>query len=353
MAILNVAVNPSSPAPTTGSSNWVPPSMASKTLRGRQRRPRHGCCSPASMPRPVYIWGTGQVGRDALRRLREPVAGFVDNDAGQWHRQVDGLPVVPPADVLETADRPFIVIASMFEEAIDAQLCRANWTPGVDFASIASVVEHDDRPSDVFAQIFRRNRWCDAESRSGGGSSLAATEPIRSALPGLMRRYGVGSVVDAPCGDLRWMATLLPEIDDYTGVEIVPELVAHHQQRYGSFRIRFILRDITIDPPPAGDLVICRDCLVHLRTPLAMRALRNIAGTRARYLLTTTFPRTRVNRDVLTGAWRPLNLERAPFHLGPPLASIAEYPAGSDDPFADKALALWSLDDVRAALGPC
>ena len=302
------------------------------------------------MARPLYIWGTGQVGRDALRRLRGRVTGFIDNDAHQWHRQVDGLAVVPPADVLETPSPPFIVIASMYEEAIAAQLCAAARTPGVDFASIASFVEHDDRPADVFSQIFQCNAWCDTESRSGGGSSLVATAPIRAALPGLMRHYGVRSVVDAPCGDLHWMAALLPQIEDYTGVEIVPELVVRNQQRYGSSRVRFVHRDISIDPPPPADLVICRDCLVHLRTPLAMRALRNIAATDARYLLATTFPKTSVNRDVLTGAWRPLNLERAPFHLGPPRASIAEYPTGSDDPFADKALALWALDDVRAAL---
>lgn len=303
------------------------------------------------MLRPIYIWGTGQVGRDALPRLRGPIAGFVDNDADRWHRQLDGLAVVPPTAVLETPSRPFVVIASMYEEEIAAQLCAAGLTPGEDFAAIAAIVEGRDRPEDVFSQIYRRNAWRDAESRSGGGSSLVATGPIRTALPGLMRRYGIRSVVDAPCGDLRWMATLLPEIAHYTGVEIVAELVARNQQRYGSSHVRFVHRDISIDPPPAADLVICRDCLVHLPTPLAMRALQNIAGTRSRYLLTTTFPSTSVNRDVLTGAWRPLNLERAPFFLGPPLASIAEYPAGSDDRFADKALALWALRDVRAALG--
>jgi SAM-dependent methyltransferase len=314
------------------------------------------------MPRSIYIWGTGQVGRDALRRLRGRVAGFVDNDAEKWHRRVDGLEVVPPAEVLDTPSRPFIVIASMYEDAIAAQLCAAARTRGVDFASVASVVDGDDHPADVFSRIFHGNAWSDGESRSGGGSSLAATEPIRTALPGLLRRLGVRSVVDAACGDLCWMATLLPVIEDYTGVEIVPELVERNRRRYGSSRVRFVHRDISIEPclperldavpcPPAADLVICRDCLVHLPTPLAMRALRNIATTGAGYLLTTTFPRTSVNRDVLTGAWRPLNLERTPFQLGPPLASIAEYPAGSDDPFADKALALWALDDVRAALG--
>jgi len=304
------------------------------------------------MPRAVYIWGTGHVGYEALRRLRDrDVAGFVDNDSSRWHGETAGLPVLPPSAVLASRDRAFVVIASMYEEEIAEQLRCASWMPGVDFASIASVAEpSDDAPAEVFTRIFEDNTWSDPESRSGGGSSLAATANIRAALPALFRRYRIRSVVDAPCGDLRWMATLLQDIDLYTGVEVVPQLVADNRARYATPRVRFIERDLSAEPPPAADLVICRDCLVHLPTRLALRALRNIAATSARYLLTTTFPRAATNRDVLTGAWRPLNLELAPFALGTPLESIPEYEPGSADAFADKALALWSLDDVRAAL---
>ena len=304
------------------------------------------------MPRSVYIWGTGQVGRDALRRLGDgAVTAFVDNAGSRWHGELAGLPVLPPAAILTAPVRGFVVIASMYEEEITRQLEDAAWTPGVDFASIASLVETDgESPAQVFTRIFENNSWSDPESRSGGGSNLAATAAIRAALPGLLRRYGIRSVVDAACGDLRWMATLLPEIDLYTGVDVVPELVHDNRARYASPRVRFIARDLAAEPPPPADLIICRDCLVHLPTELATNALRNIAATRARYLLTTTFPRTAANRDVLTGAWRPLNLELAPFSLGAPLEAIPEYAPGCSDTFADKALALWSLDDVRATL---
>jgi hypothetical protein len=304
--------------------------------------------------RDVYIWGTGQVGRAARRLLDRRVVGFVDNDARRWNQEVDGLPVVSPAEILNASNRAFVVIASMYEDAITKQLCAANWTPGADFAPIASVVEPGtDSPADVFTRIFESNTWSDTESRSGGGSSIGATAPIRAALPALLTRYSIRTVVDAPCGDLRWMVTMLSHIEDYTGVEVVPQLVASNQKRYGSRLVRFVECDLSNEPPPSADLVICRDCLVHLPTPLALRALRNIAATRSRYLLTTTFPLTTVNREVLIGAWRPLNLQRAPFLLGAPLESIAEYPEyeeGSDEPFADKTLALWALDDVRAAL---
>ena len=304
------------------------------------------------MPRAVYIWGTGEVGRDALRRLQgREVAGFLDNDATRWHGEILGLPVLSPSAILSSLERGFVVIASMYEAQIAEQLREASWTPGLDFVSIASVGESGDAtPAQVFTRIFEHNVGRAPESRSGAGSHLAATANIRQALPELFRRYRIRSVVDAPCGDLKWMASLLPEIDLYTGVEVVPQLVDDNRARYGTPRVRFIERDLSAEPPPAADLVLCRDCLVHLPTSLAVQALRNIAVTKARYLLTTTFPRTAANRDVLTGAWRPLNLELAPFRLGTPLESISEYDPESSDEFADKTLALWSVDDVRATL---
>jgi SAM-dependent methyltransferase len=312
----------------------------------------HTSCCPVTVPRAIYIWGTGQVGRDALRRLGgRSVAAFIDNDSGRWYGEAAGLPVLPPATVLTATTRGFVVIASMYEDEIARQLREAAWMPGVDFASIASLVAAGgDPPAQAFTRIFENNSWSDSESRSGGGSNLEATAAIRGALPDLFRRYGIRSVVDAPCGDLRWMATLLPEIELYTGVDVVPQLVHDNRARYASPRVRFLERDLAAEPPPAADLIICRDCLVHLPTELATSALRNIAATPARYLLTTTFPRTSTNRDVITGAWRPINLELAPFTLGAPIEAIPEYEPGSSDAFADKTLALWPLDDLRAAL---
>ena len=35
----------------------------------------------------------------------------------------------------------------------------------------------------VFSRIYRTNKWGDAESRSGGGSSLEATRVLRERLP--------------------------------------------------------------------------------------------------------------------------------------------------------------------------
>jgi hypothetical protein len=57
----------------------------------------------------------------------------------------------------------------------------------------------------VFDAYFEHNNWGDAESLSGPGSNLAGTAMVRRALPALLRKYGVRTLLDAPCGDLYWM----------------------------------------------------------------------------------------------------------------------------------------------------
>jgi len=54
-----------------------------------------------------------------------------------------------------------------------------------------------DDPAQRFTAIYETNYWSgDDESRSGGGSTLYATERIREAIPGLLLKYGVRSVLD-------------------------------------------------------------------------------------------------------------------------------------------------------------
>ena len=47
----------------------------------------------------------------------------------------------------------------------------------------------------------------------------------------------------------------------------------------------------------------------------------------------------------MTGDWRPINLERAPFHLPAPQLLLNEQCTEGGDTFADKSLALWRVED--------
>ncbi|MFD8495768.1 class I SAM-dependent methyltransferase [Amycolatopsis sp. NPDC059657] len=195
---------------------------------------------------------------------------------------------------------------------------------------------------DRFGYIFRANMWA-ADSVSGPGSELEQTRALRIGLPPLLARFGVRSLLDLPCGDFGWLSTVDLGIESYLGADIVPELVARNIERHGQ---SFQVLDLLTDDLPRADLVLCRDCLVHLSFHDIGRAIANLRRSGSRYLLTTTFTELTTNADIVTGDWRALNLCRAPFDFPEPLAVLHEECTEEDGAFADKALALWDLDSL-------
>lgn len=195
----------------------------------------------------------------------------------------------------------------------------------------------------VFTAMYRQNAWRGDESVSGPGSSLASTATLRRELPLLLGRLACSSILDAPCGDFRWLAETPLPVESYCGVDIVEEVIAANRRRHAAPGRTFLRLDLRRDPLPRADLVLCRDCLVHLSFRDARAALDNIRRSGAGWLLATTFPAHRRNHDVATGAWRPLNLELPPFSLPPPTALLDEHCTEDGGRWADKSLGLWRL----------
>ncbi len=217
-------------------------------------------------------------------------------------------------------------------------------------AAVQTIRQRVQPRSSVFAQIYQQNRWESEESRSGPGSTLYATTLVRRDLPALLERWGIRTMLDAPCGDWRWMRETPLPLDRYIGADIVAPMIEDHQRRFADEGHEFLVRDITRDALPTVDLVFCRDCLVHLSHDDVRAALRNFRDSRSTYLLTTTYPETTQNRNIFSGNWRDLNLTRPPFNLPPPLDAIEEGPYDLMDDGApyrpDKMLGLWRLDDL-------
>ena len=197
----------------------------------------------------------------------------------------------------------------------------------------------------IFARIYARNLWGDVESRSGTGSSVARTEQLRTRLTRLFLDLGVSSILDLPCGDFNWMRlTELPGID-YHGADIVTSLIARNNLLYAGPGRNFLRLDMLCDAVPRADLIMCRDGLVHLSFFDIARALKHMQEGGGTYLLTTTFTDHGRNKDIVTGEWRPLNLELAPFHFTAPLSVLADGPR-PDGTYPDKALALYRFADL-------
>ena len=194
----------------------------------------------------------------------------------------------------------------------------------------------------LFTRYASDNHWRDPKSVSGPGSNLEQTGVLRAELPGLLLRHGVTSLLDVPCGDGYWFQHVDHELDSYIGVDIVPELVKLRNEKAVSGE-RFLCLDVVSDALPAADAVMCRDLLVHLSERQVMAALRNMRASGARLLLATHFP-GRVNRDIATGDWRPINLEAAPYGFPAPIDQIAE--TDTETPYSDKTLSVWRFADL-------
>jgi hypothetical protein len=140
-------------------------------------------------------------------------------------------------------------------------------------------------------------------------------------------------------GDFNWMCDATSTLASYTGVDIVEDLIAGNNARHGDARHRFLCRDLTRDPLPKADLILCRDALVHFSFADIGSALANFRRSESEFLLTTSFIDLARNEDIRTGGWRPLNFQEAPFRSPELLAIIDDIPAGNVAP--GKRLCLW------------
>ena len=202
---------------------------------------------------------------------------------------------------------------------------------------------HGKSSERIFKDIYRLNKWSDEESRSGYGSNTSQTAAIRAALPLLLDEIKCGSLLDIPCGDFNWMSRIQLNAD-YIGADIVDELIEKNSRVYQCEGRSFEKLDLISDPLPRVDVVLCRDCLVHFSLPDSLKAISNIKRSGASYLLATTFIGRKTNEYIPTGGWRPINLEKPPFDLPPPVRLIDERCPMRD--YADKRLGLWRVADL-------
>jgi SAM-dependent methyltransferase len=196
--------------------------------------------------------------------------------------------------------------------------------------------------AEVFALAYATQAWGSAESGSGQGSERDATTALRSYLPELFKRLHVKTFLDAPCGDWNWMQLVDLAGIDYVGIDVVPDVIANNQKRFARPGVRFVLADLTAETLPCADLVLCRDCWVHLSFRDITAMLENFRRSNITWLLVSNTPSIKKNRNQITGlSWRHLNLHQSPFYFPEALENRKDhYP---DIPFE---ISLWRITDL-------
>jgi hypothetical protein len=183
---------------------------------------------------------------------------------------------------------------------------------------------------DLTVQLLGAAAFCERQAGanrstvSGPGSTLTATRSIRRWLRDVIERHDIDSILDAPCGDHRWMADV-PFSGDYLGIDGLEVNVKLARRRSPGRRFECVnllgaFEDVR------RDLVVCRDFLVHLTFAHATVALANLC--RGTLLAVTHFPHVTCNDELVEThpgwGWRPLNMMLPPFNLPPPLEMCEE-----------------------------
>lgn len=169
-----------------------------------------------------------------------------------------------------------------------------------------------------FEEIYKQNIWGSKESKSGPGSSIDFTEPLRKWLINNTEKLKIRAIVDCPCGDFNWMSKVTSTVDlKYIGLDIVAPLIESNNRLYANENISFYVSDMCNERLPNCDLLIVRDVLFHFSYADINKFLINLYEVDFRYLLTTNYlvPKSFCNKDILTGEFRIIDLFSAPFNF--------------------------------------
>ena len=206
---------------------------------------------------------------------------------------------------------------------------------------------------DRFTLIYKKNYWGNVDSVSGYGSTLESTAKLRNKLPELFEKFSIKSIFDAPCGDFYWVNYVLKENSlNYIGGDIVAPLIESHNLNYKNNSTKFIHIDLTKEIFPDSDLMICRDCLIHLSFNDIQLVLENFIRSNIPYLLTTTYVDTDnfKNKDIVTGDFRKIDLFAAPFYFSKDVSFRIEDGPPDNHSGEKREMCLWTRQQIIDAL---
>jgi hypothetical protein len=180
-----------------------------------------------------------------------------------------------------------------------------------------------------FELIYKTNFWSSKESVSGLGSEQINTINAKKGIVNIINEYKINSILDAPCGDFNWIKDILNDDVKYIGADIVKDLVDRNLIKFYKKNINFIQLDVTTDNLPDADLMICRDCLIHLSFKSIKLFLQNIKKSNIKFILLTSYKLKNSqkkirNLDIIDGEFREIDMNEPPFSLPEPISQILD-----------------------------
>jgi SAM-dependent methyltransferase len=191
---------------------------------------------------------------------------------------------------------------------------------------------------ETFSTIYRTKGWGDDGGRfcSGPGSWGQAADDYCRFTIDFIRNRQVKSVVDLGCGDFAIGKRIVEATGvTYTGIDVVPELIEHHQATSSGPQISFRCANMVGDPLPPAELYLVRQVLQHLSNGEIESVLANL-GNCSKALISEHVPihPKSINRDKPHGpdirrfGGSGVYIDKPPFSLE--IEETWEWPLGHD-----------------------
>jgi len=210
------------------------------------------------------------------------------------------------------------------------------------------------KPEDRFDYIYNTNFWTSNQSVSGIGSELNNTINIRNEIKKLIIDYNIKNILDAPCGDFNWIKYILNKNINYIGGDIVKDLINKNNIKYKKQNIKFINLDIISNKLPDSDVMICRDCLIHLSFKNIEKFLNNFCDSGIKYILLTNYKLSNgekiINHDIEDGDYRIMDLSNEPFNLPEPIKVFLDKDEEHRNSNLSCHLNLYSNEQIKKSL---
>lgn len=109
---------------------------------------------------------------------------------------------------------------------------------------------------------------------SGWGShDMTYIDPYCNLIKQFIDKYDITKICDLGCGDFYVASQYINKSISYDGIDIVDEMIKHHNEKYGTDNVHFYCLDIVEDELPDAELCLIRQVLQHLSNDEVKRIL--------------------------------------------------------------------------------
>ncbi len=186
----------------------------------------------------------------------------------------------------------------------------------------------------VFNSIYKSNHWNKSkkfdsnQSYSGPGSvaNSIQTNNLILELQKFFKENDIKNVLDAPCGDCAWIKKIFETDINYTGIDIVEDLINQNKLTFNSnLNIKFYCEDLTEYKNFNNyDFILLRDFFIHLPLKMINKILKNLKNSNCRFFAFNNYESANINKEISIGQHRKINILKDPFNLGLPYFKIQE-----------------------------